>query len=103
MLNNKQDIDEPLYQSPAGAISARDVIYGFGAEIERSGNEFFAHKTGFTPTSLQRALNAAGFPFVFLAAGYLEVRALAFRVPPTLAQQQLFGLPMPAAQSEAPR
>lgn len=93
MLDRNLDIDEPLYLSTAGPISTRDVMYGFGAEIERTGNDFFAHKTGFTPTSLQRTLNAAGFPFVFLAKGSLEVLALAFRKPPTSQQLQMFGLP----------
>lgn len=103
MLDRNLDIDEPLYQSPAGPISTRDVIYGYGLEIERSGNEFFAHKTGFTATSLQRALNAADFPFVFLQAGNLEVRALAFRVPPTPMQQQLFGLPDVSTNTPEPQ
>ena len=93
MLERDLDIDEPLYMSPVGSISALDIFYGFGAEIEGTGNDFFAHKTGFTPTSLQRTLNAAGFAFVFLAKGSLEVSALAFRQPPTAQQRQMFGLP----------
>jgi hypothetical protein len=97
MLDRNLDIDEPLYVSTAGPISTLDVIYGFGMEIEFSGNEFFAHKTGFTPSSLQRALNACGFPFVFMAKGSLEVSALAFRAPPTAGQLQMFGLPAPTA------
>lgn len=93
MLQQNLDIDEPLYQSPAGPISTRDVIYGYGAEIEKSGNDFFAHKTGFTAASLQRALNAAGFPYVYLQTGNLEIRALAFREAPSASQQVMFGLP----------
>ena len=93
MLERNLDIDEPLYLSTAGPISTRDVIYGYGAEIERTGNDFFAHKTGFTPTSLQRVLNAAGFPFVLLAKGELEILALAFQKPPTPQQFQMFGYP----------
>lgn len=99
MLERNLDIDEPLYGSTTGPITTRDVIYGYGAEIERTGNDFFAHKTGFTPSSLQRALNAAGFPFVFLGRGNLEASALAFRGPPTTQQQQMFGLPALAAQA----
>lgn len=93
MLERNLDIDEPLYISPAGPISTLDIIYGFGVEIERANTDFYAHKTGFTPTSLQRTLNAAGFPFVFLANGPLEVRALAFRQTPTPQQLQMFELP----------
>ena len=48
------DIDDVLYQSPAGPITVLDVIYGYAAEIESSGQDFFAHKTGFTEKSLAR-------------------------------------------------
>ena len=52
MVEKNLDIDDFLYQSPEGPITVRDVIYGYGAEIERSGNDFYAHKTGFTKKSL---------------------------------------------------
>lgn len=93
MLEHNIDIDDQLYQSTAGPISARDVIYGYGVEIERSGQDFFAHKTGFTQKSLQAALNRAGFPYVFLQLRFLEVRALAFRQPPDQLQRETFALP----------
>ena len=93
MLENGLDIEDPLYQSPAGPVSAHDVIYGFGPEIEKSGQDFMAHKTGFTQKSLFATLTRAGFPYVFSQLRSLEVRALAFKVAPTPAQQALFGLP----------
>jgi predicted SAM-dependent methyltransferase len=55
------DIEDGLYDAPAGAIRVRDVLYGFADKIARSGEDFFAHKTGFSPRSLTRALAAAGF------------------------------------------
>jgi hypothetical protein len=73
------DIDDLLYHSPAGPITARDVIYGYGVEIERSGCDFYAHKTGFTPKSLYKILTQNGFPFVYLSKGQLEIRAIALR------------------------
>lgn len=87
------DIDDVLYQSAAGPITVRDVIYGYGVEIERSGNDFFAHKTGFTRKSLQAALQAGGFPFVYIDARNLEVMAVAFKQPPDEAQRKLLNLP----------
>ncbi len=93
MIEQNVDIDDPLYQSSAGPISARDVIYGYGVEIEESGQDFSAHKTGFTQKSLQAALNLAGFPYVFLQLRPLEVRALAFRRPPDQLQREMFSLP----------
>lgn len=52
-------LEEPAYMSPAGPISALDVIYGYGRSIAR-GNTFMAHKTGFTKGSLARALTLSG-------------------------------------------
>jgi len=60
------DIDDVLYESSAGPIAVRDVLYGFGAQIERTGVDFFAHKTGFSPKTLAAALNDAGFGEVFI-------------------------------------
>jgi hypothetical protein len=94
MIEQNIDIDDPLYQSSAGPISARDVIYGYGVEIEDSGQDFFAHKTGFTQKSLQAALNRAGFPYVFLQLRPLEIRAIAFHGMPSNAQREMFSLPV---------
>jgi hypothetical protein len=87
------DIDDFLYESPAGPITVRDVIYGYGVEIERSGNDFYAHKTGFTDKSLRSILKAAGFPWVFTALGNLEITALGFPNKPAAYAVELFGLP----------
>jgi SAM-dependent methyltransferase len=56
-------LDETAYLSPAGPISALDMIYGFTPAIA-AGNTYMAHKTGFTRTSLGRALIKAGFAHV---------------------------------------
>jgi hypothetical protein len=82
VVQKSMDIDDVLYQSPAGPITVRDVFYGYGVEIERSGNDFFAHKTGFTQKSLVRMLESCGFPFVFSMTGNLEVVAFAFKQQP---------------------
>lgn len=55
------DIDDFLSHSPAGAITPRDVIYGYGVEIERSGQDFYVHKAGFTKKSLTALLEKCGF------------------------------------------
>lgn len=93
------DIDDVLYQSPAGPITVRDVFYGFGVEIERSGNDFFAHKTGFTQKSLVGMLGRCGFPFVYSMTGNLEVMAIAFKQKPNEFARAMFGLPAPEAAS----
>jgi ubiquinone/menaquinone biosynthesis C-methylase UbiE len=89
---NNIDIDDTLYNSPAGPISVKDVIYGYGVEIEQSGCDFFAHKTGFSSNSLKKAL-ASVFPFVIVAVNepVFELYALAFKARPSIYQQQLLG------------
>lgn len=87
------DIDDVLYQSPAGPITVQDVLYGYGAEIERSGQDFFAHKTGFTQKSLVKALQNGGFSKIYSVAGNLEINALAFKAAPDKITRELFNLP----------
>ncbi len=59
-------LTEPAYVSPAGPISPLDILHGHGASIKR-GNEFMAHKTGFSPKSLNAALVEAGFQSTAMA------------------------------------
>lgn len=87
------DIEDVLYISPAGPIHVIDVIYGYRLEIERSENDFFAHKTGFTEASLRRHLNDAGFSYVDITRGNLELSAVAFKAPPSAYATKLWGLP----------
>jgi hypothetical protein len=87
------DVDDFLYQSPAGPITVRDVLYGLGAEIERSGNDFWAHKTGFTKKSLTAMLVRCGFPVVYNGSGNFEVAAFAFKNPPTEEIRRLLNFP----------
>jgi hypothetical protein len=84
------DMDDVLYQSEEGPIMVCDVIYGFGKRIAESGEDFFAHKTGFSRRSLASALRTAGFEIIIFRAGrFLELAALAFKQMPTLEQQLL--------------
>jgi hypothetical protein len=93
-VERKLDLDDVLYQSPAGPIAVVDVLYGYGVEIERSGQDFFGHKTGFTRKSLEKALAMAGFSRTYTAAtGNLEVAALAFKGAPDEYARALFDLP----------
>jgi predicted SAM-dependent methyltransferase len=92
-INKALDIEDVLYDSPAGPVSAIDIIYGLRSEIEESGHDFFAHKTGFTRKSLTRALECAGFVTSYSACAGLEIRSIAFKQPPTPAIKAMFGLP----------
>ena len=91
-VKNDMDINDVLYVSAAGPITVQDVIYGWGLEIERSGHDFFAHKTGFTETSLIATLMEAEFYQIFSGQDSLEVYAIAFKDDPTQAQLDELGL-----------
>lgn len=89
------DLDDVLYESAAGPISAHDVIYGLQSEIVSSGQDFYAHKTGFTPKSLVKFLYEGGFRHVYLVEDeHLAVHALAFKLEPSATQRGLLALPL---------
>ncbi len=92
-LEKGLDIDDVLYQSPMGPIMVLDVLYGHTGQIERSGQDFFAHKTGFTHKSLIAALTRARFAKIYSGTGNLEINAVAFKGDPDPATRALFNLP----------
>jgi hypothetical protein len=93
VVARKLDIDSVLYTSPTGhQITVRDVIYGYGVEIERSGNDFYAHKTGFTQASLMRALQSVGFKGGGIASKDFNLIAYAFKAVPSPEQRSMLGL-----------
>lgn len=69
MVEGGFDLEDPIYESPAGPITPLDVFYGYGPEVE-SGNPFYAHKTGFTARRLHGVLEAAGFRDVKVVANF---------------------------------
>ncbi len=88
------DLEDELYASPAGPICVLDVLYGWQEEIARSSQEFYAHKTGFTSKSMIRVLSQTGFTAVVLVppVAMYELRVLAFKQAPTVAQRRLLGI-----------
>jgi protein O-GlcNAc transferase len=71
-------LEEPIYQSPAGPISAIDICFGHRASIAR-GNEFMAHRTGFSAHTLAQKLAACGFRRIRVERKNLDLWALAFK------------------------
>jgi SAM-dependent methyltransferase len=61
-------LTDTLYHSAAGPITPLDVIFGHQKSIER-GNRFMAHRTGFSASTLGRALATAGFDEVRVHEG----------------------------------
>lgn len=87
------DVEDVIYDSAAGPIMLIDVLYGFSEEIERTGEDFFCHKTGFTEKSLSSALRKSGFQKIFTVCNNLEIIALAFKQEPSPLQVVDWGLP----------
>ena len=96
VVENGLDIEDELYVSPDGfSISVKDVMYGWGKEIEESGQDYYAHKTGFTEKSLLELLYRCGFSHVFSGKADLEICAFAFLRLPDAATCLALGLTPP--------
>jgi ubiquinone/menaquinone biosynthesis C-methylase UbiE len=61
-------LEDPAYVSPAGPIAPLDMVYGHRDSV-RQGNEFMAHRTGFTARTLTEKLRTAGFAQVKVDRG----------------------------------
>jgi SAM-dependent methyltransferase len=64
----KGRLEDVAYQSPAGPITALDMIYGLSSAIS-NGNFFMSHHTGFTADRLGRLLIDSGFAEVLAKNG----------------------------------
>jgi hypothetical protein len=70
-------LQEAIYESPAGPVTAHDMLWGFAPAIAE-GRTAMAHHCGFTPTVLLRRLEDAGFAEILLRRkSTLELVALA--------------------------
>ncbi len=56
----KGNLLDPLYTTTSGPISPIDILYGYRKAIAQ-GNEYMAHKGGFTYSVLKGAFEEAGF------------------------------------------
>ena len=95
-VSSRLDVEDTLYVSPGGPISVLDVLYGWRKKIEETNQDYFAHKTGFTSTSLVRHLKARGFDTVYCRTERLEVDTVAFKGPPEAKYLSLLGLAAPS-------
>src|SRR4029077_19449656 len=71
-------LEDEAYGSPAGPITPLDMIYGHTASLAR-GNDYMAHRTGFTARTLRQLLIEAGFTGVFLQRDGFALWARAFK------------------------
>jgi hypothetical protein len=87
------ELSDPLMQTDAGAVTVRDLIYGYQDDLEEIGDDNFVHRTGFSPQTLASLLSDAGFARVIVAGYGLNLLAYAFRQEPNAEQKKLLNLP----------
>lgn len=95
------NLEGVLYNSPAGPISAMDIIFGHQNAIAE-GNHFMAHKTAFTSASLASKLIRSGFQRVFVVRDQVYgLHALAFKgIPAQRDIDELVRSVMPSVNGE---
>ena len=88
------DFDSEIYKAAIGPITAHDMIYGYGPEIEQSGQDFYAHKTGFSRATLARTILSNGFAEVYFATPLplFELHVFAFKQPASQHWKSRFAL-----------
>ena len=92
VVQKDMDVADVAYHSPAGPITVRDILYGLQSQIERSGEDFFSHKNGFTQKSLSALMRECGIEHLFLSTGEFEIIAYAFKNKPDAYARQLLRL-----------
>lgn len=88
------DLDGLLYESPMGPITPLDVLYGHGGIMAQSGQDFYAHRTGFSRRTLANVVEASGFGPMFCQQGNLELNLITFNGEPDPELAALFDLPL---------
>lgn len=69
-------LEQPAYVSPAGPITALDMMFGHTASLAR-GHSYMAHKTGFTARVLVDCLTEAGFDGIKVSRDGFDLWAVA--------------------------
>jgi SAM-dependent methyltransferase len=87
------DLDDVLYELDNGiGILVRDVFYGWGLQMELSGQSYYAHKTGFTQKSLEAILRLNGFRYFWVQQTPFNLAVVAFLRKPAKWAIDLVGL-----------
>jgi SAM-dependent methyltransferase len=71
-------LEDSVYVSAAGPIAPLDMLFGLRSSV-RDGNEFMAHRTGFSAKTLAAKLRDAGFERVGVERKDFELRAHAHK------------------------
>lgn len=76
------DLDAVLYTAQVGPVRVCDVLWGWQAEIERSGQPYYSHRFGFSRSTLGKALKRAHFEYIEIGRGVYELTAYAYKRKP---------------------
>lgn len=77
-------LEAPAYVSPAGPIAPLDMLYGHRASLA-NGNQYMAHNTGFTASTLEKAFEESGFEKCIVRRGKMfDLWALAYVKEPSV-------------------
>jgi len=72
-----------LYRTSGGfPIMAHDIIFGWGLEIQSSGQDFYAHKCGFSINMLKERISKH-FPYMFESVMELDLLVIGFKQEPS--------------------
>lgn len=74
------NLEEPLYQTANGPISAQDIMFGWGKMLAE-GNHFMAHRNGFTAQSLGKKLRDVGFSAIKVKRETYDLWATGHKYP----------------------
>jgi SAM-dependent methyltransferase len=88
------DLDGLLYESAMGPITPLDVLFGHSGMMQHSGQDFCAHRTGFSQRTLANVIEASGFGPMFCQQGNLELNLITFNGNPDPELAALFDLPL---------
>tara|TARA_B100001123_G_scaffold409615_1_gene503914 strand:+ start:544 stop:1380 length:837 start_codon:yes stop_codon:yes gene_type:complete len=72
-------LEEAIYDSPAGPICPIDIMYGLRSAMAR-GNLFMAHKTAYTAKSLGLHLKEAGFSNIKVTRDWVDLWAVGHKL-----------------------
>jgi hypothetical protein len=92
MFRRGLELDGAIYQSPSGPIRVADALWGFQRQIRLSGQDYYAHRWGFSRRLLGSTLKASGFSYVLLGGGSYDLMALAFQEKPSEARLHDIGI-----------
>jgi hypothetical protein len=75
-------LNDVLYTAPVGPIRACDVLWGWQAQIKRSGLSYYAHRFGFSRDTLGEALHSARFEYILIGRVSYGLHAMAYKRKP---------------------